>query len=110
MTRIPQCMTTALVLLAALFLAAPPGAQGQVYDYDDGYYEDYDRLYDAGGFSDVFDAPYEDYEYDRNPYDTLRGPFGDRDDYDNDYDDGERGHYNWFGGYDDAGEEGIFDW
>jgi hypothetical protein len=91
-----------------------PYAYYDAYDYglyDDDAFYDYD-LYDYGDY----DGPYGvfDYGYDLDDdygfYDDLYGDdlYGDR--YESDPDEFEEPHRNWFGGYDDAGEVGLFDW
>ena len=87
------------------------GYDYELYEYDDPRY-DYEELYDYGVYDygdlytdDLYD--YQDYGYDYERNDDL---------YDDDYvgydwyGDFEEPHTNWFGGYDDAGEEGAFDW
>ena len=116
-------LTAALTLigLAAPFAPAQDPAQDPtpfqdwppdrgVRDYDGWPYEDvseddwsYDDWYYDDGYSD--DDWFYDY-YDSVWYDRTWGGGDDR----TDADDTEAGHRNWFGGYDDAGEEGLFDW
>jgi hypothetical protein len=100
-----RLMGLSVVALAALLGSAaaqlPPPNDKPVYrdssDVRYGYYDD--------GYDD------DDWYYDYYQYD--KAPDYDRDDEgparDGEYDD-EAAHRDWFGGYDDAGEDGLFDW
>lgn len=72
------------------------------YFDDDGYFDDYDATGDLARNGDSSDR----WAYDND------GPFTDSYAWNSDDDLGswgERAHYDWYG-YDDAGEEGWFDW